>query len=603
MYKYIEQGSYGGCLASERIICMEYYAKSKKVQFTSERINEIKKNMKNIEECLKENLTETDVEILNSSITDIAEKTEEKQKTLKEHHKDIVTCAEMFFLEYGEYFTEKEKKLVVEACRIHDLGKVNLVFQAMICPKLAEKFHIDVRKTQQIPHGFLSAVTISLDEFDDLSELFSDKDFGPFITAVYYHHDREDHYNSPAIRKYAEKYYMKQIEEYLNRKIRKLNCSNLDDLLFRNNVYTGKYIPDSNAWKEYLLIKGLLNKFDYTVSAGYENAESAIDLHEKKLVKNIEKFLNGKELRPAQKFMKMNRDKNLIVIAPTGSGKTEASLLWMNGEKSFYTLPLKVSSNAIYLRIKESLLAGQLLVKQVENYTDYEKRMILAKKFIEAAADNIYRNLRYYNGRGKDVAEYLRDVDSLRKQIGKTKTIEELMGVEGNIRRRYYAAWNVIVNQEIKFEKRVMHPPDNMINSLISFVNTLIYTKVLSEIYHTQLNPTISYLHEPGVRRFSLSLDIAEVFKPLIGDRVIFSLLNRKQITEDSFTKELNFLHLKKDASKLIVSELEKRLKQSVMHKDLGRQVSYQYLLRLESYKLIKHLIGEKEYEGFRIWW
>lgn len=384
---------------------MEYYAKSKKVQFTSERINEIKKNMKNIEECLKENLTETDVEILNSSITDIAEKTEEKQKTLKEHHKDIVTCAEMFFLEYGEYFIEKEKKLVVEACRIHDLGKVNLVFQAMICPKLAEKFHIDVRKTQQIPHGFLSAVTISLDEFDDLSELFSDKDFGPFITAVYYHHDREDHYNSPAIRKYAEKYYMKQIEEYLNRKIRKLNCSNLDDLLFRNNVYTGKYIPDSNAWKEYLLIKGLLNKFDYTVSAGYENAESAIDLHEKKLVKNIEKFLNGKELRPAQKFMKMNRDKNLIVIAPTGSGKTEASLLWMNGEKSFYTLPLKVSSNAIYLRIKENyeykdvaLLHSDAMAVYLREYNGnedigekYERSKMLSQPLTVCTVDQLFR--------------------------------------------------------------------------------------------------------------------------------------------------------------------------------------------------------------------
>lgn len=384
---------------------MEYYAKSKKVQFTSERINEIKKNMKNIEECLKENLTETDVEILNSSITDIAEKTEEKQKTLKEHHKDIVTCAEMFFLEYGEYFTEKEKKLVVEACRIHDLGKVNLVFQAMICPKLAEKFHIDVRKTSQIPHGFLSAVTISLDEFDDLSELFSDKDFGPFITAVYYHHDREDHYNSPAIRKYAEKYYMKQIEEYLNRKIRKLNCSNLDDLLFRNNVYTGKYIPDSNAWKEYLLIKGLLNKFDYTVSAGYENAESAIDLHEKKLVKNIEKFLNGKELRSAQKFMKMNRDKNLIVIAPTGSGKTEASLLWMNGEKSFYTLPLKVSSNAIYLRIKENyeykdvaLLHSDAMAVYLREYNGnedigekYERSKMLSQPLTVCTVDQLFR--------------------------------------------------------------------------------------------------------------------------------------------------------------------------------------------------------------------
>lgn len=384
---------------------MEYYAKSKKVQFTSERINEIKKTMKNIEECLKENLTETDVEILNSSITDIAEKTEEKQKTLKEHHKDIVTCAEMFFLEYGEYFTEKEKKLVVEACRIHDLGKVNLVFQAMICPKLAGKFHIDVRKTPQIPHGFLSAVTISLDEFDDLSELFSDKDFGPFITAVYYHHDREDHYNSPAIRKYAEKYYMKQIEEYLNRKIRKLNCSNLDDLLFRNNVYTGKYIPDSNAWKEYLLIKGLLNKFDYTVSAGYENAESAIDLHEKKLVKNIEKFLNGKELRPAQKFMKMNTDKNLIVIAPTGSGKTEASLLWMNGEKSFYTLPLKVSSNAIYLRIKENyeykdvaLLHSDAMAVYLREYNGnedigekYERSKMLSQPLTVCTVDQLFR--------------------------------------------------------------------------------------------------------------------------------------------------------------------------------------------------------------------
>ena len=131
----------------------------------------------------------------------------------------------------------------------------------------------------------------------------------------------------------------------------------------------------------------------------------------------------------------------------------------------------------------------------------------------------------------------------------------------------------------------------------------MIYAKILSEIYHTQLNPTISYLHEPGVRRFSLCLDVSEVFKPLIGDRLIFSLLNRKQITEDSFTKELNFLHLKKEASALIARELEERLKKTIMHKELGRQVSYQYLIRLEAYKLIKHLIGEKEHEGFKIWW
>lgn len=252
---------------------------------------------------------------------------------------------------------------------------------------------------------------------------------------------------------------------------------------------------------------------------------------------------------------------------------------------------------------RESMLAGQLLVKQVEHYNDYSRRIVLARKFIEAAADNIYRNLRYYNGRGKDVSVYMNEIDSLRKKIPQTQMVEELMGIEGNIRKQYYMSWNIIVNQNIQFEKRVMHPPDNMINSLISFVNSLIYSKILSEIYHTQLNPTISYLHEPGVRRFSLCLDLSEVFKPLIGDRLIFSLLNRQQITEDSFTKELNFLHLKRDSSKLIASELESRLKKTIMHKQLGRQVSYQYLIRLEAYKLIKHIIGEKEYEGFRIWW
>lgn len=252
---------------------------------------------------------------------------------------------------------------------------------------------------------------------------------------------------------------------------------------------------------------------------------------------------------------------------------------------------------------KESNLAGQLLVNQVQHYTEYDKRLLIAKKFIQAAADNIYRNLRYYNGRDKNVSDYMKDIDSLRTGLVGVKSIQELMGIEGNIRKKYYAAWSVIINQEIEFDKRVMHPPDNMINSLISFVNSLVYTRTLSEIYHTQLNPTISYLHEPGIRRYLLCLDISEVFKPLIGDRLIFSLLNRKQITEKSFTKELNYLHLKKDASKLIVSEFEKKMKQTIMHKELGRQVSYQYLIRLEAYKLIKHLIGEKEYEGFRIWW
>ncbi len=142
-----------------------------------------------------------------------------------------------------------------------------------------------------------------------------------------------------------------------------------------------------------------------------------------------------------------------------------------------------------------------------------------------------------------------------------------------------------------------------MINTLISFVNSLIYTRVLSEIYKTQLNPTISYLHEAGTRRFSLALDISEIFKPILGDRLIFSLLNKKQINEKSFTKNLNYLHLTKDASKLIVSELDEKLNQTIKCKELNKNVSYQYLMRLECYKLVKHLLGEKKYEPFKMNW
>lgn len=252
---------------------------------------------------------------------------------------------------------------------------------------------------------------------------------------------------------------------------------------------------------------------------------------------------------------------------------------------------------------REKLVSGNLLVNQVSSYTDNKKRLDIAKKFIDGASYNIYRNLRYYNGRGKDVQDYMDKIESLRRNIDSCESIQELMGYEGNIRKVYYEAWNTIIDQKIDFTKRVKNPPDNMINTLISFINTLVYTKVLGAIYHTQLNPTVSYLHEPGSRRFSLSLDIAEIFKPIIADRLIFSLLNKKQITEKSFTRELNYLHLTKEASKTIVAELDQKLQTTIKHKDLNKSVSYEYLMRLECYKLIKHLLDEKEYEPFKIWW
>lgn len=252
---------------------------------------------------------------------------------------------------------------------------------------------------------------------------------------------------------------------------------------------------------------------------------------------------------------------------------------------------------------KEALVSGKLLIKQVEHYSNEKERLEIAQAFIEAASYNIYRNLTYYKNRGKNLETQMKEIEYLRKQIKLTKDIKELMGIEGNIRKVYYDCWNEIINQDISFNKRVKNPPDNAINSLISYINTIIYTSVLSEIYKTQLNPTISYLHEPSERRFSLCLDIAEIFKPIIGDRLIFSMLNKKQITEKDFEEGLNFLYIKDKARKEITKQIDMRLQTTVKHKTLGREVSYEYLIRLEIYKLIKHLIEDVPYEGFKMWW
>lgn len=252
---------------------------------------------------------------------------------------------------------------------------------------------------------------------------------------------------------------------------------------------------------------------------------------------------------------------------------------------------------------RETNVSGYLLVNQVKKYDDNNSRVKIAREILKAASYNIYRNLRYYNGRGINLDIAMNDIQNLMKELQFCTSTHELMGIEGNIRKKYYSTWNLIIKQDIHFEKRVKRPPDNMINSLLSFINSLIYTTTLSEIYKTQLNPTISFLHEPGVKRFSLCLDLAEVFKPLIGERMIFSLLNKNQITENDFEQDSNFLYLKESARKIILMEYDKRLKRTIMHRDLGREVSYRYLIRLECYKLIKNLIGEKEYSGFKIWW
>ena len=252
---------------------------------------------------------------------------------------------------------------------------------------------------------------------------------------------------------------------------------------------------------------------------------------------------------------------------------------------------------------KEYLNSGIVIVKQVEHYLDPEKRMKIAMEIVNSSVFNMIKNLKYYLKHGKELRNFIDKIQALKERIEKTKSIEELMGIEGPCRENYYLAFNEFLRSNFKFNNRTKQPPENEINCLISFGNTLLYTTCLTEIYNTQLNPTISYLHEPLERRFSLALDIAEIFKPLIVDKVIFNLINNRFVNESCFDKQLNFCYLNEKGKRIFLQKYDEKLRTTIYHKELKRKISYQHLIRIECYKLIKHLLNDKEFEGFKAWW
>lgn len=252
---------------------------------------------------------------------------------------------------------------------------------------------------------------------------------------------------------------------------------------------------------------------------------------------------------------------------------------------------------------KEYLLAGKMQIEQTRHYINRKKRTVLAKKFVVGAAFNMVKNLRYYINRDRELETIQEDIERYNLLIPESNQVDELMGIEGNIRQTYYSAFDEIISADFKMENRSKRPPENEINALISFGNMMCYTLCLGQIYHTQLNPTISFLHEPGYRRYSLALDIAEIFKPLFVDRLIFRLLNKREIKAKDFDHQLNSCTLKDSGRKIFVRAWEEKMNETFKHPALKRSVSYKHLVRLECYKLTKHLLGMEEYKPFKARW
>lgn len=300
-------------------------------------------------------------------------------------------------------------------------------------------------------------------------------------------------------------------------------------------------------------------------------------------------FVNEKGKKP----IPINKVYSIYAYGQITFSSQVMSLLSKNGVPIHFFNYYGFYSGSYYPR--ETLLSGDLLVKQPDYYLNIQKRLELAKLFVEGAANNILKVLAYYKIEN-NIKETLSELNS-------TNKITEIMNIEGRIRSEYYSKFDEILPDDFKMEGRSRQPPKNMINSLISFGNSMMYSTVLTELYNTQLNPTISYLHEPSERRFSLSLDLSEIFKPIFVDRLIFYMVNKRMLSKKDFNEDLNCCLLNDKGRNKFIKEYNKRLEKTIKHKKLKKNVSYQRLIRLEAYKLKKHILGIEKYDPFVSWW
>ncbi len=249
---------------------------------------------------------------------------------------------------------------------------------------------------------------------------------------------------------------------------------------------------------------------------------------------------------------------------------------------------------------KNSLISGKLTVKQALTFEKH--RLIIAKAIVNGIAKNIKTVIYHYYRHGTkelktSIDFYNKDVKAL---LEKANDIKQILSIEGKIWAKFYSNFKYFLPKEFVINKRVKRPPDNPMNAMISFGNTLLYTKTIAQIYNTHLNQSISFLHEPSEARFSLSLDLSEAFKPIIVFRTIFDLVNNKKITvEKHFEEKLNYSLLNEEGKKIFIEAFENRINQTFEHPKLNRKITYKQAIKLDGYKLIKYILEDKEYIPF----
>ena len=253
----------------------------------------------------------------------------------------------------------------------------------------------------------------------------------------------------------------------------------------------------------------------------------------------------------------------------------------------------------------ENKNSGQVFLSQAAHWLNERKRQELAAAFVIGAIGNMINLIKYYQRRRDNInaGEIIDFLKLCLAHAPDTSDVQSLMGIEGTARNTYYQFFDMLIpDSKFRIIKRVRRPPNNIMNAMISFVNSLCYSAVLTQIYHTHLDPRISFLHSPSDRRISLNLDISEIFKPVLADRLIFSMINRKMIKPSDFEQAGKGIYVSENARRIIVSEWEKSLRSTITYPSANsdsHKMGWRRIMRTEALKVQRYITEGIAYDPF----
>lgn len=232
------------------------------------------------------------------------------------------------------------------------------------------------------------------------------------------------------------------------------------------------------------------------------------------------------------------------------------------------------------------------------------RRLEVAKSMEIAAIHNIRAVLKKYKqNHDSELDDVIACLSGIMESMEIAGNIRQLMVYEAVARQSYYQAFNVILkDSEFRFVKRSKRPPRDELNAMISFGNTLLYNTVLQAIWKTTLDPRIGIVHATTDRNYSLNLDFADLFKPLIVDRVIFSVINLGQIKKDEhFSKDASgAVYLNKEGKRIFVSCFEEKLSARINVQ--GQSYTYRQLIMRDIRAFQRYIRDGEKYKPYKYW-